>query len=253
MAYHGLAVKATSPYQHISLYRGHNREEEDLLSSLEPLRWSLLEPAIFLSGITGWRCQSEDGRNHWEMYLSHDTAGDSDPSVLLCSLYEAQNPTILSHYFNADSDRREIGIGQHNYYSRPYYCYAVFYCLAHSSDEIRLIINTYGDDDVSLVETFVKGLEDHCKPTSPPTVRHLRLQLHTDSFVVSERCLFWLAKVEFLPKVELVLFKTEVENNVLALTFLQSHLQSLVVYVEHPTSWEWLAAQTTESIAHLQL
>ena len=31
-------------------------------------------------------------------------------------------------------------------------------------------------------------------------------------------------------------------NSVLALTFLQSHLQSLVVHVRHPTSWEWLAA-----------
>ena len=214
MAYHGMAVGVSQPY------RGSNREEEYLLSSLEPLKLSLLEPAIFLAGITGWRCQSEDGRNHWEMYLSHDTAGDSDPSVLLCSLYEAQNPTILSHYFNANSYRRKISIGMGSH--TPYDCYAVPYCLAHSSDEIRLIINTYGDDDVSLVETFVKGLEDHCKPTSPPTVRHLRLQLHTDSFVVSERCLFWLAKVEFLPKVELVLFKTEVVNSVLALTITSS-------------------------------
>ena len=41
---------------------------------------------------------------------------------------------------------------------------------------------------------------------------------------------------------ELVLIKTEVVNSVLALTFLQSHLQSLEVHVRHPTSWEWLAA-----------
>ena len=244
VAYHGLAVEATGlnkflmPEQNIPLYRGSNREEEDLLLSLKPLRGSPVEPAIFLAGITGWRCQSEDGRNHWEMHLSHDTAGVSDTSVLLRSLYEAQNPTILSHYFNADSDRRKIDIGTLNAYD----CYAISYCLAHSSDEFTLIIKVHGDDGVSLVETFVKGLEDHCKPTSPPTVRHLTLYLHTDSFVVSERCLFWLAKVEFLPKVELVLFKTEVVNSVLALTFLQSHLQSLVIHVEHLTSWEWLAA-----------
>ena len=235
VAYHGMAVGVSQPY------RGSNREEEDLLSSLTPLRESLVEPAIFLAGITGWRCQSEDSRNHWEMYLRHRTAGVSDPSVLSCSLYEAQNPTILSHYFNADSNRRKIVIGRIVSHT-PYDCYALSYCLAHSSDEFRLDIYVGGDDDVSLVETFVKGLEDHCKPTSPPTVRHLTLQLLTDSFVVSERCLFWLAKVEFLPKVELVLFKTEVVNSVLALTFLQSHLQSLVIYVRHPTSWEWLAA-----------
>ena len=117
MAYHGMALEAReveedSDYGEYSEYyipyRGSNREE-DLLSSLEPLEESLVEPAIFLAGITGWRCQSDDGRNHWEMYLSHDTARVSDPSVLLCSLYEAQNPTILSHYFNADSDSRKIG------------------------------------------------------------------------------------------------------------------------------------------------
>ena len=250
VSYHGLAVRAASlnnfpiPEQNIPPYRGSNREEEDLLSSLRPLMESLVEPAIFLAGITGWRCQSEDGRNHWEMYLSHDTAGVNDSSVLLHSLYEAQNPTILSHYFNADSDRRRISIGElFSQSSRtPYDCYALSYCLAHSSDEIRLNINAYGDDNVSLVETFVKGLEDHCKPTSPPTVRHLKVFIHNDSVEVSERCLFWLAKVEFLPKVELVLFKTEVVNSVLALTFLQSHLNSLGVHVEHPTSWEWLAA-----------
>ena len=254
VSYHGLAVKATGRNEFLMPeqrpYRGSNREEEVLLSSLKPLGESLVEPAIFLAGITGWRCQSEDGRNHWEMHLSHDTAGVSDPSVLLCSLYEAQNPTILSHYFNADSDRREIGIGHYTTCIRPYDCYTLSYCLAHSSDEFKLSIDVSGNDDVSLVETFVKGLEDHCKPTSPPTVRHLRLQLHTDSFVVSERCLFWLAKVELLPKVELVLLETEVVNSVLALTFLQSHLQSLGVLVEHITSWEWLA--TLRSLRELK-
>ena len=196
VAYHGLAVGVSKPY------RGSNREEEDLLSSLTPLSGSLVEPAIFLAGITGWRCQSEDGRNHWEMYLSHDTAGGSDSRVLLRSLYEAQNPTILSHYFNADSNRRQIFIS--TIVSRashtPYDCYALSYCLAHSSDEIRLNILVSRDNDVSLVETFVKGLEDHCKPTSPPTVRHLEVVIHTDVVEVSERCLFWLAKAKFSPK-----------------------------------------------------
>ena len=238
VAYHGLAVRASQPY------RGSNREEEDLLSSLKSLWESLVEPAIFLAGITGWRCQSEDGRNHWEMYLSHDTAGVREHGVLSCSLYEAQNPTILSHYFNASSGRREITIGTDAFpgFCTQYDCYALSYYLAHSSDELRLDIYVGGEDDVSLVETFVKGLEDHCKPTSPPTVRHLKVFIHTYFVAVSERCLFWLAKVEFLPKVELVLFETKVVNSVLALTFLQSHLQSLVVHVRHPTSWEWLAA-----------
>ena len=240
VAYHGMVVGASPPY------RGSNREEEDLLSSLEPLRESLVEPAIFLAGITGLRCESEDGRNHWEMYLSRDTAGVSDPSVLLCSLYEAQNPTILSHYFNAGSDRRQIGIGAgvSQTFLMPYDCYALSYCLAHSSDQFRLSIVVSRDDDVSLVETFVKGLEDHCRPTSPPTVRYLQVELEIDSVEGSNKCLFWLAKAKFLPKLGEIKFETTVLNSALAHTFLQSlvNLQSLVVHVYHPTSWEWLAA-----------
>ena len=188
VAYHwlasGIGVEEDSDYEEYSdvyiPYRGSSREEEDLLSSLMPLRESLVEPAIFVAGITGWRCQSEDGRNHWEMYLSHDTAGVGDPSVLLRSLYEAQNPTILSHYFNADSDRREIRIDTRfvGSFSTPYDCYALSYSLAYSSHQFRLSIDVSRDDDVSLVETFVKGLEDHCKPTSPPTVRYLKARLN---------------------------------------------------------------------------
>ena len=251
VVYHGMAERASQSY------RGSNREEEDLLSSLEPLGESVVEPAIFLAGITGWRCQSEDGRNHWEMYLSHvtgrvdgeeqgegqeetnNTAGVSDPSVLLRSLYEAQNPTILSHYFNAGSSRREIDIGTSH---TPYDCYALSYCLAHSSDQFTLVI--YVSDDVSLVETFFKGLEDHCKPTSPPTVRYLRVEFEIDSVEGSNKCLFWLAKAKFLPKLEEIDFETTVLNSALAHTFLQSlvNLQSLVVQVDHHTSLEWLAA-----------
>ena len=94
------------------------------------------------------------------------------------------------------------------------------------------------------METFVKGLEDHCKPTSPPTVRYLLVELDIDSVKGSNKCLFWLAKTKFLPKLEEIHFETTVLNSALAHTFLQSlvNLQSLVVHVTHPTSWEWLAA-----------
>ena len=255
VAYHGMAVRASQLHRQNISYRGSNREEEALLSSLKPLRESLVELAIFVAGITGWRCQSEDGRNHWEMYLSHDTAGVRERSVLLRSLYEAQNPTILSHYFNADSDRREIDIG--TYVSRtslysgyagashmPYDCYALSYCLAHSSGQFRLSIYVSDYDDVSLVETFFKGLEDHCKPTSPPTVRYLRVVFYIESVEGSNKCMFWLAKAKFLPKLGEIDFETTVLNSALAHTFLQSLVnpQSLVVHVTHPTSWEWLAA-----------
>ena len=272
VAYYGMVQWASQILRsrwNIPPYRGSNREEEDLLSSLKPLGESLVEPAIFLAGITGLRCQSEDDRNHWEMYLSHDTAGVENLNVLLRSLYEAQNPTILTHYFNADSGRRMIHIGTRVFrgtrthrasrrkigigtrvslaYQTPYDCYAISYCLAHSSDQFRLSIGVSRDGDVSLVETFVKGLEDHCKPTSPPTVRYLRVKLEIDSVEGSNKCLFWLAKAKFLPKLEEIEFETTVLNSALAHTILQSlvNLQSLVVHVDHPTSWEWLAALTS--------
>ena len=222
VAYHGLAVGVSQPY------RGSNREEEDLLSSLKPLGRSLVELAIFLAGITGWRCQSEDGRNHWEMYLSHDTAGVRERSVLLRSLYEAQNPTILSHYFNADSNRRKIVIGTTMDSHTPYDCYALSYCLAHSSDEF---IHVGRNHDVSLVETLVKGLEDHCKPTSPTTVKRLTVDLYTDSIKESKRCLFWVAKFKFLPKVKLL---TKVVNSILALSYLSAITSSITTNSQAP-------------------
>ena len=77
-------------------------------------------------------------------------------------------------------------------------------------------------------------------------MRYLRveLELEIDSVEGSNKCLFWLAKAKFLPKLEEIDFKTTVLNSALAHTFLQSlvNLQSLVVHVTHRTSWEWLAA-----------
>ena len=101
VAYHRLAVE--------SVYRGFrkqepvkynaNSEEESLLASLESLGESLVEPAIFLAGITGCRCQSQDDRNPWEMYLSHVALDAAE--LLPRSLYEAQNPAIVPHYFSS--------------------------------------------------------------------------------------------------------------------------------------------------------
>ena len=189
VAYHWLAVDGSQPHlhrvgvalpQHHGVYKGSDKEEAALISSLAPLGESLVEPAVFLSGITGLRSQSEDDRNHWEMYLSHNTVGIRDCKVLLRSLYEAQNEDIIPHYFTAETSRRQVTIGSVNSNSltTPYDCYALSYCLAHSSDQFSLSIAFERDDGVSLVETLVKGLEDHCTFTTP-SVEYCRISVRS--------------------------------------------------------------------------
>ena len=238
-------------------YNGNNKNEEALISLLKQQRLSLVEPAVFLAGITGWRCQSKDGRNHWEMYVSYGTLGRRNASVLLQSLYEAQNPTLLPHYFT-DSQRfligseRETGMILFDQSSQdprtPYDYYALSYCLANSSDQFCyfLSLGFNNDNDISLVETFVKGLNDHCLSTIP-RVKHLEIKESSPSLV--NRGLLWLMKANFLATVEeSVLDPTIINNSGDQILFLQSfvNLQSLKIYVLFHsnatiTSWEWLS------------
>ena len=263
VAYHRLAVDPHFPFRFLMesndkqkieeyYYKGDNKEEEALISSLEQQRSSLVEPAIFLAGITGWRCQSEDDRNHWEMYLSHDTVDRGDASVLLRSLYEAQIPTLFPHYF-IDS-RRKILIGSvqamriiSNDPHTPYDCYALSYCLANSSDQLfySLSFGFNNDNDIPLVETFVKGLDDHCLSTTP-RVKHLEIKASSPSLV--NRGLLWLMRANFLATVEESVLDTTIVNNSGAQTLLQSlvNLKSLMIHESntYPSpikSWEWLA------------
>ena len=251
VAYHRLAVDGSQTYiyeqhrvTHV-VYKGSDKEETALISSLAPLRESLVEPAVFLSGITGLRSQSEDDRNHWEMYLSHHKVGIEDCKVLLRSFYEAQNEDIIPHYFTAETSRRQFDIGSCyiNSLSTPYDCYALSYCLAHSSDQFSLCIGVRSDDDISLVETLVKGLEDHCTSTTP-SVEHLRVELRTESEEISNKTMFWLMKSKFMSAVEIFNFKSNVVNSDLTLALLQSlvKLQSLEIRIfGYMSSPEWLA------------
>ena len=241
VAYHWLAV---DPSQHqrreaLSTYKGGDKDEKALLSSLEEQGSSLEEPAIFLAGITGWICQSQDDRNHWEMYLSHDTV-ELEPDLLIQSLYEAQNPNILSHYFVAEeSNRRSIWI----FYSlAPYHCYALGYCVAHSSVPLDLTIETITDDDVSLLETFVRGLVDHCTKSNIPRVQSLVIQMHVGEN--SEKGLkFWIMKAPFLSDVKKLVIRSDT-GACISTDYLQSFmkLQSLTIYSVSPLSWEWVTA-----------
>ena len=251
VAYHWLAIVSSQlyyvdRYQH-RVYQGSDKEEAALISSLAPLGESLVEPAVFLSGITGLRSQSEDDRNHWEMYLNHHTLGIEDCKVLLRSLYEAQNEDIIPHYFTSETSRRHVVVGSDhsNSLSTPYDCYALSYCLTHSSNQFSLSIDISSDDDVSLVETLVKGLEDHCTSTTP-SVEHLTVmlvKLVTESEEISNKIMFWLMKAKFMPAVEELNVQSNFVNSYLTLALLQLlvKLQSLVIDIGHTPSLEWLA------------
>ena len=222
VAYHRLAL---SPYLK---YKGDNKEEKALLSSLQQQRSSLVQPALFLAGITGWKCQSEDDKNHWEMYLSDDTTSVSQ-RLLVQSLYEAQNPTLLSHYFATGGDRTNVSIHDS---LEPYTCYALSYCVAaHSSVPVNLIF----DDGVT--EIFVKGLNDNHKSITP-IVRSL------DVYSYKSNELFWIMKIALLCEVKVLSLSDLRERDIsIARDFLQPFikLQSLDIDLDSPTSWEWLA------------
>ena len=236
VAYHKLAVDGFYGY------KGHNKDEEALILSLQQQRSSLVEPAIFLAGITGWRSQSENDRNHWEMYLGNGIEDVTDTRVILRSLYEAQNPTILQHYFAAGTGgdyRREITIGspQSSNVSSPYDCYALSYCLAHSSNEFDVAFSISRDDDTSLVESFVKGLNDHCKSTTP-RVKQLKVKLGFES---TNMFLFWLIKAQCWTELKAIKFESQFSvSSDLAQHFFQK-LEKLQ-FLHIIGSWECIAA-----------
>ena len=246
VAYHRLAVDGELTYG------GEKEDEEALLSSLKDEWESLREPAIFLTGITGWKSLSGHDKNPWESYLSHDTADVEDSSLLLSSLYEAQNPTIVSHYFVANESRREVVIDSD---LTPYDCYSLSYCIVHSSEELSLILGIINEDEVSLVETFVKGLDDHSNYLIPK-VQHFKAQIEIDSFDCPMKCLFWLTKLKFLANLEEFWLASENIDGDLAYRFFQSvvNLRVLKIHIDSSASLEWLVIlQSLSMLQELEL
>ena len=248
VVYHSLAIGGCD-----TLYEGSTDDEKACILSLKTKQISVLEPAKFLAGITGWKFQPGCGQNHWERYLSHDTRLCDDNKVLLCSLYESQNPAIVPHYFISDSEkpRKEITIDSH---LKPYDCYSLSYCVAHCTEKLILNLNLQVTNDTSHIEMFVKGVKDHCISCTP-IIKELGLLLYTDSTEDSSKFMFWITKPEFPKSVEKLsfTFKSNVVKADLVLDFLQSlpSLQSVVISVDWPSSWEWLAALS--SLKNLQL
>ena len=249
VAYHRLALSTFSLLE--KTYNCFDRDEDALLSSLAN-DTSLVEPAVFLAGITGWKSQSKGYVNEWETYLSHDTC--LEPTrILVHSLYETQNPNIISHYFAGKDCRKDvvIGLGLHTAHT-PYDCYALTYCLQHSMGQINLDLYI-NDDDVLLIEIFVKGLIDHCSSTSG--LEHSRLWLLTDRMNDIKVCMYHLTRAKFLLKTKALVINSKSSN--LNSTYVQNFLQSLTklqyleVHIDSPTSWEWLTA--IKSLSELRI
>ena len=229
VAYHRLAV------DEVPMYEGEVENEQTLISLLESQTKSLVEPAIFLAGVTGCKSQSGDRSKHWEMYLCHTSHTADDQSVLLRSLYEAQNSIILSQYSTAGISE----LSCINPSSAPYDCYALSYCLANSSDRASLTIRIYTDEDISLLETFVKGLEDHCTSSSP-RAKGLTLEISDVCLQTIDMCMFWL-KYKFLTEIEEMVLSSHILSDSLLQSFVK--LQSLTIDTDSSiTSWEWLAS-----------
>ena len=173
------------------------------------------------------------------------------PTLLVHSLYKAQNPAVVSCCLAYEEDNdyvSDVAIG-HSYNICPqtsYDCYALSYCLSQSSHEFRLMIVVWTDEDVSLIETFVKGVRDHWK--NKPRI--IRLQLVSSPILASDKCLLWLMKANF----ELEELKLEVQDmsDSVGHIFRKSlvKLQLLAIEIASPTSLEWLSA--LKSLTELQ-
>ena len=223
-----------------------------LHSTIGTTGMSLVEPAIFLSGITGFKSKSEDGINHWEVYIRHYSAENVDCKVLLHCLYEAQNEEITPHYFTAEESRRSVCIGSRtfNSLSTPFDSYVLSYCLAHYLDQFTLSITIEDDHVLSLLETLVKGLEDHCTANNTPPVAYLVVEMKMFMEVILNTAILWLLKAKFLPTVKRLLFIQRDVNSDLINVFLQSLVKLQWLRIEsigwptsqHPISLEWLAA-----------
>ena len=258
VAYHRLAAEAylhsylISSRLHTPRYTGDNEGEKAFLSSLLQQRPTLVEPAIFLAGITSWRCQPEDGKNPWETYLCQETGDIEDSSVLLQSLYEAQNPAILTHYFVSHLYRKKVQIGASFRYASqtPYDCYALSYCVAYSCDQFRVFVTIRSSDEVSLVETFVKGLADHHQH-STPRIKYKKMELNIKD---SDKCVFWITKSNFLAMIEEMEFESFSIDNSLAQDFFGQlvHLTSLRIHITSTIGekWDWL--ETLNSLSKLK-
>ena len=248
VVYHAMATIGVGIEYEINAlkkYTKGNMEATELVSKFLPIlhKLSLVEPAKFLAGITGFGCQSMDhGSTLWESYL--DFVKGNFVEVLFYSLFEAQNPLICSRVFST-------GI---RFYQKPYDYYVFSYCISHCSSEYSVPLSY---DSSSYVELFVTGLQDHWKLTGSPRALNLSL-IYNGWFPPSERdedkrlldSLRWLLEApnSFLIAIKGIYIQFPPVNNCssvdTALTdLLQKSLSLNTLIIRHPTlsrhTWEW--------------
>ena len=248
VAYHFMATTGVGIEYEINAlkkYTKGNMEAIELVSRFLPIlhKLSLVEPAKFLAGITGFGSQSMDhGSTLWESYLNFVKKYSAE--VLLYSLFEAQNPLICSRFFSTG--------GRFN--QKPYDYYVFSYCISHCASEYSVPLSY---DSSSYVELFVTGLQDHWKLTASPRALKLSL-LYYGWFPPSEHdedkrlldSLRWLLEApnSFLTAIKGIYIQFPPGSNCSSVDtalneLLQKPLSLNTLIIHHPTLsrhiWEW--------------
>ena len=248
VAYHFMATTGVGIEYEINAlkkYTKGNMEAIELVSKFLPIlhKLSLVEPAKFLAGITGFGSQLMDHDSTlWESYLNFVKGNFVE--VLFYSLFEAQNPLICSRFFST-------GI---RFNQKPYDYYVFSYCISHCSSEYSVPLSY---DSSSYVELFVTGLQDHWKLTASPRALNLSL-IYNGWFPPSEHdedkrlldSLRWLLEApnSFLTAIKGICIQFPPVNNCSSVDtalneLLQKPLSLNTLIIRHPTlsrhTWEW--------------
>ena len=252
MAYHRLAVESQ---EEMTVFDSPLDYEDSTFKKIQALESTLLiEPAKFLAGITCLNYESADHCNPWEAYLCSTTQKRFLSPVLYSSVYEAQNTAVLKsfHKVKAGSSAHWQVCVDKKHTPTSYDCYALLYCVAGCPDQIDLSLD-FKYSSESLVETFCKGLYDHCKNTR---FKIKRLQLSMGIVPVHEY-IPWLteafnetkcmAEIEELKVVSKMIEEESFFNFLLPL----KTLKSLDVNVQMPMELTW--AYALQSLPELEM
>ena len=90
--------------------------------------------------------------------------------------------------------------------------HTVYHIPWRNSDTLYFQIKN--DNDISLLEIFVKGLDDHCKSTRPQVESFELGGDHAHDY--SKQCLYWLNRANDLTEIEKISLETKVFKSAIA-------------------------------------